>query len=225
MSPSPRAKARSARKAPAEETDVVWAEAYDRLLSDPSFGALVQKVGPIRFPRPTYDTFSFLVRSITYQQLAGKAASTIHGRLVDVLGGKVNARRVLEAPEDAMRGAGLSRAKLTSIRDLSTRVAELKLRLDDLDELSDEAVVQRLTQVRGIGRWTAEMALLFHMRRPDIWPVGDLGVRAGLGRVLGWEEPPRPNEMELIGIGYRPWRSAVAWYCWRALDQSPTQEG
>jgi 3-methyladenine DNA glycosylase/8-oxoguanine DNA glycosylase len=85
--------------------------------------------------------------------------------------------------------------------------------------LPDAEVVERLTQVRGIGRWTAEMALLFHLRRPDVWPVEDLGVRAGLARVLGWPEAPHPKEMELIGIGYRPWRSAVAWYCWRALDE------
>jgi 3-methyladenine DNA glycosylase/8-oxoguanine DNA glycosylase len=223
MSPASRAKARSARRPAAAA--VIWPEAHDRLLSDPSFGPLVRRVGPVRFPPSTHDTFSFLVRSITYQQLAGKAAATIHGRLVDALGGTVNARRVLEVSEDALRGAGLSRAKLTSIQDLATRVAEKKLRLDDLNDTPDEAVVQRLTQVRGIGRWTAEMALLFHLRRPDVWPVGDLGVRAGLGRVLGWDEPPRPNEMELVGVGYRPWRSAVAWYCWRALDQAPTQAG
>ena len=134
--------------------------------------------------------------------------------------------RELRLPsEDALRGAGLSRAKLTSIRDLAAKVSDGILRLDDLDKIPDEVVVQRLIQVRGIGRWTSEMALLFHLRRPDVWPVGDLGVRAGLGRTLAWDEPPSPKEMELIGVGYRPWRSAVAWYCWRALDERPTQEG
>jgi DNA-3-methyladenine glycosylase II len=209
---------KAAPKAAAVSEGPLWPTAYERLLADPAFGPLVQRVGPIRFPPSSHDTFSFLVRSITFQQLAGKAAATIHGRLVGALGGRVTPAAVLEASEDALRGAGLSRAKHASIRDLAAKVAQGVVVLDDLAALDDDAVVQRLVQVRGIGRWTAEMALLFHLRRPDVWPVGDLGVRAGLARVLGWEEPPSPNEMELIGIGYRPWRSAVAWYCWRAME-------
>ena len=197
---------------------VLWPDAYERLLPDPSFGPLVRRVGPVKFPGSSHDTFSFLVRSVTFQQLAGKAAATIHGRLVAALGGKVTPDSVLRASEDDLRGAGLSRGKLTSIRDLAQKVHDRVVRLDDLDKLSDDAVVERLVQVRGIGRWTAEMALLFHMRRPDVWPVGDLGVRAGLARVLGLSETLHPKEMELVGIGYRPWRSAVAWYCWRALE-------
>lgn len=196
----------------------VWPGAYERLLDDPAFGPLVRRTGPVRFAPSGHDTFSFLVRSVTYQQLAGKAAATIHGRLVTAMGGVVSPATVLGASEEALRGAGLSRAKLTSIRDLAAKVAEGVVELDDLNELSEDEVVARLVQVRGIGRWTAEMALLFHLRRPDVWPTGDLGVRAGLGRVLGWPEAPQPKEMELIGVGYRPWRSAVAWYCWRALD-------
>ena len=98
--------------------------------------------------------------------------------------------------------------------------AEGVVPLDDMDALDDEALIERLVTVRGIGRWTAQMTLLFQMRRPDVWPVGDLGVRAGLGRVLGLDEMPTPNEMEWIGVGYRPWRSATAWYCWRALEAS-----
>jgi 3-methyladenine DNA glycosylase/8-oxoguanine DNA glycosylase len=178
----------------------------------------------VRFPPSTHDTFSFLVRSITYQQLAGKAASTIHGRLVEALGGAVTPQSLLAASEEALRGAGLSRGKLTSMRDLAAKVDSGAVRLDDVGSLPDDAVVERLVQVRGIGRWTAEMALLFHLRRPDVWPVGDLGVRAGLARVFGWSEALRPDEMELVGLGYRPWRSAAAWYCWRALDQ-PITEG
>jgi DNA-3-methyladenine glycosylase II len=197
---------------------VLWPDAYERLLPDPSFGPLVRRVGPVCFPPKAHDTFSFLVRSVTFQQLAGKAAATIHGRLVAALAGQVTPDSVLRASEDELRGAGLSRGKLTSIRDLAQKVHDRDVRLDDLADLTDEAVVDRLVQVRGIGRWTAEMALLFHLRRPDVWPVGDLGVRAGLARVLGWSETLHPKEMELVGIGYRPWRSAVAWYCWRALE-------
>ena len=117
-----------------------------------------------------------------------------------------------------MRGAGLSRAKLACIRDLATKVAEGSVPLDDLGDMDDEAVIERLIAVRGIGRWTAQMTLLFHLRRLDVWPIGDLGVRAGLARVLGMDELPSPKEMEWVGVGYRPWRSATAWYCWRALE-------
>ena len=197
---------------------VVWSGAYDRLLGDPAFGPVVERVGPVRFASTTHDTFSFLVRSVTYQQLAGKAAATIHGRLVAALGGTVVPKTVLRASEDAMRGAGLSRAKLACIRDLATKVAEGSVPLDDLGDMDDEAVIERLIAVRGIGRWTAQMTLLFHLRRLDVWPIGDLGVRAGLARVLGMDELPSPKEMEWVGVGYRPWRSATAWYCWRALE-------
>jgi 3-methyladenine DNA glycosylase/8-oxoguanine DNA glycosylase len=200
---------------------VVWQGAYERLVKDPTFGALVKRVGPVRLQRSMPDTFSFLVRAITYQQLAGKAAATIHARLVAALGGMVDAAAVRRTPEAALRGAGLSRGKLASIRDLAQKAADGSVALDDLDELTDQGVVDRLVQVRGIGRWTAEMLLLFHLRRPDVWPVGDLGVRAGMARVLGWPVPPTARDLELIGIGYRPWRSAAAWYCWRAVENLP----
>lgn len=216
---------RPARKAPvgkpaahASVEDPLWPGAYERLRGDPAFGPLVERVGPVRFAPSPHDPFSFLVRSVTFQQLAGKAAATIHGRLVAALDGTVTPHSVLRASEEDLRGAGLSRGKLTSIRDLAEKVHERSVRLDDLAGMSDDAVVERLVQVRGIGRWTAEMALIFHLRRPDVWPVGDLGVRAGLARVLRLEESLHPKEMELVGIGYRPWRSAVAWYCWRALE-------
>lgn len=201
--------------------EIVWPEAYDRLRSDPAFGPLVEEVGPVRYRSAGYDGFSYLVRSITYQQLAGKAAATIHGRLVEALGGRVTAERVLATGDEPLRGAGLSRAKLAAIRDLAEKASSGEVRLDDLGALDDEAVVERLVRVRGIGRWTAEMTLLFHLRRPDVWPVTDLGVRAGAARVFGMAEPPSPRELALVGLGYRPWRSAAAWYCWRAVDVLP----
>ncbi len=173
----------------------------------------------VRFgSRAASDPFAFLVRTITYQQLAGKAAATIHGRLIAALGGTVTPSAVEATSEHALRSAGLSRSKLASIRDLAGKVGEGVVALEDLADLSDQEVVERLVQVRGIGRWTAEMLLLFHLRRRDVWPIGDLGVRAGMARVLGWPAPPSPRDLELIGLGYRPWRSATAWYCWRAGD-------
>jgi len=197
---------------------VVWAPAVERLRADPAFGPLVEQVGPVRLRPPRGDPFQSLAAAIVYQQLAGKAALTIHGRVVQALGGDVRPETVLAAPEEALRGAGLSRNKLASIRDLAEKTANGTLRLGDLPAMEDQAVVDHLVQVRGVGRWTAEMYLLFDLRRPDVWPVGDLGVRAGLGRVLGWSAPPTAQETELIGIGYRPFRSAVAWFCWRAVE-------
>ena len=164
------------------------------------------------------DAFQSLASAITYQQLAGKAAQTIHGRFVAALDGDVTAERVLAASEDSLRAAGLSRAKLAAIRDLALKSTTGEVPLDALDELSDDEVVASLTRVRGVGAWTAQMYLMFDLARPDVWPTGDLGVRAGLGRVLGASVAPNPRETELIGVGYRPWRSAVAWYCWRAVD-------
>ncbi len=196
----------------------IWSEATERLRHDPDFGPLVERVGPVRLPPRSPDAFTALVSSIVYQQLAGTAARTIHGRLVDALEGDVRPATVLATPEPALLAAGLSRNKLAAIRDLARRLATEDLPADGWESLSDQAVTQRLVRVRGIGDWTAQMFLLFHLRRPDVWPTGDRGVRAGLGRVLGLPQPPSPADTGLIGTGYRPWRSAVAWYCWRAAS-------
>jgi DNA-3-methyladenine glycosylase II len=203
---------------PARSTDVVWPEATERLLQDPAFGPLVERVGPVRLRPPRGTPFASLAAAIVYQQLAGAAALTIHRRFVEAAGGEVTPESVLDTPDDALRAAGLSRAKLAAIRDLASRTRSGDLGLHDLHELEDDAVLDRLTRVRGIGPWTARMYLLFDLRRPDVWPVGDLGVRAGLGRVLGLDEPPSPEQARWAGTGYRPFRSAVAWYCWRAME-------
>jgi DNA-3-methyladenine glycosylase II len=199
----------------------VWKGAYERLLGDPRFRPLVMQVGPVRLQSSAADPFAFLVRAVTYQQLAGKAAATIHGRLVTALGGTVDPAAVRRASDEALRGAGLSRSKLASIRDLAAKVSDGTVALDGLNDMGDAELIEHLVQVRGIGRWTAEMLLLFHLRRPDVWPVGDLGVRAGMARVMGWDKAPSDKELELIGVGYRPWRSATAWYCWRAVELLP----
>jgi DNA-3-methyladenine glycosylase II len=196
--------------------EVVWPEATARLLEDPAFGPLVERVGPVRLRAPR-DPFAALVSAIVYQQLAGKAATTIHGRVVQAVGGHVRPAAILATPDDLLLGAGLSRNKLAAIRDLATKAASGEVSLDGWADLDDTEVVERLVRVRGVGQWTAHMFLLFDLRRPDVWPIGDLGVRAGLGRVLGLAASLSPPETALIGTGYRPWRSAVAWYCWRAL--------
>ena len=201
-----------------DERATVWPEATERLRHDPAFGPLVERVGPVRLRPPRGTPFQSLAAAIVYQQLAGAAALTIHGRFVAALGGEVTPETVLAAPEESLRGAGLSGAKLRAIRDLAAKSASGEVPLHDLDLLDSHELIERLTRVKGIGPWTAEMFLMFDLRRPDVWPIGDLGVRNGLGRVLGREKPPTPAEMALIGTGYRPWRSAVAWYCWRALE-------
>lgn len=195
-----------------------WPEATERLRSDPAFGPLVERVGPVQLRPPRGEPFASLVAAIVYQQLAGKAARTIHRRFVEALGGEVGPEAILAAPDELLRGAGLSGNKMAAVRDLATKTASGLLRLDELSAMPDADVIASLTRVRGIGPWTAQMHLLFDLRRPDVWPTGDLGVRQGLGRVLTMPESPTPDEMRLIGTGYRPWRSAVAWYCWRAVD-------
>jgi DNA-3-methyladenine glycosylase II len=186
------------------------------LAADGAFGPWVARIGPLRMRRVTGPAFPYLARAIVYQQLAGQAAATIHGRFVEACGGRVTPAAVKRASDEALRGAGLSRAKLAAVRDLAEKAR--RLRLHELPALDDEAIVERLTTVRGVGRWTAQMFLIFALRRPDVWPAGDLGVRAGYARIVGLEETPREKDMAPLGEPYRPWRSAAAWYCWRALE-------
>jgi len=170
--------------------------------------------------RPRHDThFEALVRSIVYQQLAGAAAAAIHGRLVDALDGRVEPPRVLAASDATLRAAGLSANKAASIRDLAAKTLDGTVVLDPrgLARESDEEVITRLTAVRGIGPWTAEMFLLFQLRRMDVWPTGDLGVRRGYGLAYG-VPMPTPKALEGYGDAFRPYRSVAAWYCWRANE-------
>jgi DNA-3-methyladenine glycosylase II len=163
--------------------------------------------------------FEALVRSIVFQQLAGPAASTIHGRFVALLDGQVEPATVLVQSDEALRSVGLSGNKAASIRDLATKVADGTVILDPraLTRETDEEIITRLSTVRGIGRWTAEMFLLFQLRRLDVWPTGDLGVRRGYGLAHGIPMPT-PKELEQYGDAYRPYRSVAAWYCWRATE-------
>ena len=188
------------------------------LRKDPYFGPVVKQVGAISIEARTGSVFSSLSRAIVYQQLAGRAAQTIHGRFVAVLGGKVTERNVLAADPEELRGAGLSRAKLAAILDLAAKSTDGTVRLRGLSRLPDEEVVEQLTIVRGIGEWTAQMFLMFHLCRPDVWPVGDLGVRAGWALIHGLDGHPDPRELRSQADHLAPWRSAAAWYCWRAVD-------
>jgi DNA-3-methyladenine glycosylase II len=180
---------------------------------------LVEEAGLPSFPKPADDHFATLVRSITYQQLAGAAAKAIHGRLVLALDGDVTPERVLATPTEILRGAGLSGSKVASLQDLAAMVLDGTVVLDSrrLARESDEEIVARLSTVRGIGKWSAEIFLMFQLRRMDVWPTGDLGVRKGFG--LAWNIPtPTPKQLDVLGEPYRPYRSIVAWYCWRAAQ-------
>jgi DNA-3-methyladenine glycosylase II len=186
---------------------------------DPVIRRLVAEAGPARVRPPAETHFEALVRAIVYQQLAGRAAAAIHGRLIDALGGQVAPERLMALPDEALRAAGLSGSKMASLRDLAAKVLDGTVVLDPagLRAESDAEVVARLSTVRGIGKWTAEMFLMFQLRRLDVWPTGDLGVRKGFG--LAWGIPtPTAKELEPLGDPYRPYRSVVAWYCWRAAE-------
>jgi DNA-3-methyladenine glycosylase II len=186
---------------------------------DPVMAGLVEAAGPPRFGRPTETHFAALVRAILYQQLAGAAAAAIHGRLVTALDGEVTPERLLALPTETVRAAGLSANKTLSVQDLAAKVLDGRVELDRrrVARQSDDEVVTRLSTVRGIGRWTAEMFLMFQLLRLDVWPTGDLGVRKGYG--LAWEVPgPTAGALEELGDPLRPYRSVAAWYCWRACE-------
>jgi DNA-3-methyladenine glycosylase II len=186
----------------------------------PQFAPYIETFGAadLRRARPRRTHFAELVRAICFQQLAGAAARTIHGRLEAALDGDVTPEAVLALPVETMRAAGLSANKTASIRDLAERVLAGEVELDRVARLSDEKIVTELTLVRGIGRWTAEMFLMFQLGRLDVWPVGDLGVRKGYGIIHGLADMPTAKELEALGDPLRPYRSLAAWYCWRAAD-------
>jgi DNA-3-methyladenine glycosylase II len=186
---------------------------------DPVLAALVDEAGPIRVRRPKITPFASLVQAIVYQQLAGAAARAIHGRLVAALPGGVEPEAVLALSDETLRAVGLSANKVRSLRDLAGRVLDGTVDLSPrgLSRRSDEDVIAQLSTVRGIGPWTAQVFLIFQLRRLDVWLVGDLGVRAGYA--LAWKIPtPTARDLEPLGDHFRPYRTVLTWYCWRAAE-------
>jgi len=179
---------------------------------------LIARAGKMEM-RPAHDDpFAALVRSIMYQQLAGAAATAIHNRFLALFPKGLSQRAVLRLKDGQMRAAGVSGPKQAAIVDLATKVANGTVPLEDADSLSDDELVARLVQVRGIGRWTAEMFLMFQLRRLDVWPVDDYGVRKGWAAAHRMDELPKPKELQAEGEKFRPYRSVAAWYCWRVVD-------
>jgi DNA-3-methyladenine glycosylase II len=180
---------------------------------------LMKRTGPFRLPRPTTDHFAALAESILYQQLAGAAAAAIHRRFVALFDGDLSPEAVLALPPKKLRAAGLSRNKVASIRDLAAKVADRTVPLDHISRLPDEEIITRLSVVRGIGRWTAEMFLIFQLRRLDVWPVEDYGVRKGYSLAYGLRGLLTPKQLQVEGERFRPYRTVAAWYCWRAVHE------
>jgi DNA-3-methyladenine glycosylase II len=167
--------------------------------------------------------FDALAESIAYQQLSGKAAATIWKRVRAIFGKRklLDPKLVLATPDEKFRAAGLSRSKVAALKDLAAKTLDGTVpKARAMAQMSDEEIVERLIQVRGIGRWTVEMLLLFDLGRPDVWPVHDYGVRKGFAKIFGKRKLPTPKQMLAHGKKFSPYRSALAWYCWRALDKA-----
>ncbi len=197
------------------------ARAYRHLReADPRVGALIDTHGPYT-PRPSADPYAALVRNVFHQQLGGAAANAIMRRTFALFGDAESAPApadFLQATDAELRGAGLSRQKTSYLRDLAQHVVDGRLTLDGLGALDDAAVTAQLTSVRGIGVWTAHMFLMFHLGRPDVLPVGDLGVRKGMQAVYGLPEAPDAERAAAIGAPWAPYRSVGSWYMWRAVE-------
>lgn len=190
--------------------------------ADPPMGTLIARVGQFTMrPQPTQSLFTALVRSIVYQQLTGKAAATILGRVIGLVAPRrfPTPRDLLEITPDRLRAAGLSAAKTAALRDLAAKTIDGTVpSLARIRRMDDEEIVQRLIMVRGIGRWTVEMLLIFRLGRPDVLPLTDLGVRKGFALTFRKGQLPEPSVMIRRGERWRPYRSVASWYLWRALE-------
>ncbi|TFH41221.1 MAG: DNA-3-methyladenine glycosylase 2 family protein [Lysobacterales bacterium] len=186
---------------------------------DAKLSRLIERVGPFAMPtRETMSPFQMLLHSIVYQQITGKAAASIHARLVALFpGSRPGPRRMQKLSDEALRAAGMSRPKVRAARELADKALDGTVpTLRELERMNDDAIIARLTQVRGIGQWSAEMMLIFQLGRPDVLPVTDLGVRKGFQLSHGGRELPEPKKLLRYGERWRPYRSVASWYLWRA---------
>jgi DNA-3-methyladenine glycosylase II len=193
---------------------------------DPVMRDLMRRYGPCGLADSQHtDPYKALVHSIVSQQLSSKAAATIARRFAELFGAKFpTPAQVLEMPPERLRSAGLSGMKVSFILDLAQRVHDGTLHLEALDAMTDEDVITELTKVKGIGRWTAEMFLMFRLHRPDILPLGDLGIVNAMKRAYRLRKTPTPARMMKIGESWRPYRSIACWYLWASLDNKPLSD-
>lgn len=233
MAPTDRSRMRSRLPRPSGGFADTWAaraagersrEVEDRLArADPGLGRLIERVvaqgGPRRYPVSNAAShFDALVRSIVYQQLSKKAAATIYGRYREVVGAPAGPRQVLAARTRSLRRAGLSRPKIAYLQALARAIVDGQLDLDRIDRLADQEIVERLTAVPGIGVWTAQMFLMFRLRRPDVLPTGDLGIRRGVQLAHRLRQLATPAQVARVGQRWAPYRSVACLYLWAALD-------
>ncbi len=185
--------------------------------SDPILSAIIDRVGEYRieFRAPEFET---LVKSIVYQQLSGRVASVIYGRLERAAHGKLTPESVLQLRPSRMRAVGLSTQKTAYIRDLARHTRDGRVVFEELADLPDQAVLDRLTQVKGIGAWTVHMFLIFALRRPDVLPTGDLGIRNAIRKAYALPELPAPAEVETLALKWRPYCTVASWYLWRSME-------
>jgi DNA-3-methyladenine glycosylase II len=190
---------------------------------DPVLGAVIRRVGPCGM-RPSGDPYRSLLRSVIYQQLAGAAAAAIAGRLRRHFGGRYPRPEVLLAARDSdLRNAGLSRQKIATLQAVAAAFAGGTLSNRRLRRMRDDEVVEAVTQIKGIGEWTAHMLLMFSLGSPDVLPVGDYGVRTGAQHLYGLPALPKRDELEALGERWRPYRSVAAWYLWRSAEVVPPE--
>ena len=194
-----------------------------RRAADPVMARVIDRVGPCGFePRAEGSHFAALARAIVFQQLSGKAASTIHTRFEGLYGGaSPSPEQLIETSDEALRGVGLSRQKVVYMRDLAEKLVSRQVPLDDVTGLDDEALIQALTAVKGVGRWTAQMFLMFRLGRPDVLPELDLGIQKAVMLAYGLSAMPKPKELLAIGQPWRPHASVASWYLWRSLEIEP----
>ena len=195
---------------------------------DPILGSAIKTIGPCGMAdRQRKDHLSALVGAIVSQQLSTKAAATIFGRLVALFPGQhiADAAAIAAQTDAQLRAVGLSGQKVSYLRDLSARILDGRLNLDELDTLPDEAVIERLTAVKGFGRWTAEMFLMFRLHRPDVLPAGDLGIVNAIQRLYKLRQRPDAKRVLKMGEVWRPYRSVASWYLWQTLRNTPLADG
>lgn len=202
--------------------------ALTHLKADPILADVIDRVGDCQLfqQQQTGDLLSALARSILYQQLSGKAAAAIHRRFLLLYPEPPTASDLLNTPDELLRGAGISRPKILYLKDLAQKVQDDLPSLEVLETLEDEAIIQTLTPIKGIGRWTVQMLLMFRLHRWDVFPIDDLGIRSAMIRLYGLSDRPTKQELLQISHPWQPYRSIASWYLWRSLDSglSPTSK-
>lgn len=193
---------------------------------DPVLAAIIRQHGPcgLGAVRDRFDHFAMLVRAIVFQQLSTKAATTIYNRLLELMPDGLPVPHALAMlTDEQLRSAGISRQKAGYLRDLCEKVLAGTVPLTSVDDMPDEEVIVALTRIKGIGRWTAEMFLIFRLQRPDVLPLGDLGIVNAIQKAYRLRKKPTPDRMRKLGEAWRPYRSIASWYLWRSLDNEPVK--